>query len=79
MAQTGEGTSKTEEEARQCVEADTCAVTDQGHVDCGEETTDLRWSMNEELLTKSPARREVELVPIPRARLPPLGRPAQGP
>jgi len=51
MARTGEASnSKTEEEIRAHVAADTCAIDWEGKVECGEETSELPWSMTEELL-----------------------------
>jgi len=51
MARTGQtSNSKTEEEIRAHVAADTCAVDWEGKVECGEESLELPWSMTEELL-----------------------------
>jgi len=53
MAQTGQSSQKTEAELQQVIEADTCSLDAEGKVDCGEEITDLPWSMREELLVVS--------------------------
>merc|ERR1740121_2093347 len=53
MAQTGQSQEASLEEMRGHVEADTCAINWEGKVECGEESTELPWSMTEELLAQS--------------------------
>jgi len=43
-----------DEEMRRHVEADTCSVGADGHLDCGEESAELPWSSAEELLIVGP-------------------------
>merc|ERR1719497_302129 len=53
MAQTGQSQEASLEEMKGHVEADTCAINWEGKVECGEESTELPWSMTEELLAQS--------------------------
>jgi len=55
IKETGKEHKASSEEMIQHIERDTCAVNHEGNVLCAEETAELPWSMNEELLT-SPLR-----------------------
>jgi len=46
----GESDQASEAEMKQHVDADTCAVTWEGKIDCGEESVELPWTAKEELL-----------------------------
>jgi len=62
LAQTGQSNHRvSEEEMRQHIEADHCGLDSEGKPDCGEESTELSWSMTEELLA-SPAKEEAEVI-----------------
>jgi len=50
VLQTGQETEASTEEMLQHVQADSCVMTLDGTVDCGEESAELPWSMAEELL-----------------------------
>jgi len=53
--QMGASAHTSEAERHEAVERDHCTVTEDGHVDCGEENAELPWDTAEELLTAAAA------------------------
>merc|ERR1719476_81266 len=51
LRDSGSASETSDEERQRVVEGDVCAVNWEGKVECGDEETDLPWSLAEELLT----------------------------
>jgi len=58
--ETGSSEQSTDEERQKIVDADTCTMTPEGQVDCGEDSGELPWSTVEELLVVTQAVRQKE-------------------